>query len=48
VALPPPPLQHWLRVPQADAGLQARLLALRTPALAGVPGAGFIACVKPP
>jgi hypothetical protein len=48
VALPAPPLQHWLRVPQADAELQARLLALRSPALAGVPGAGFIACAKPP
>jgi hypothetical protein len=48
VALPPPPLQHWLRVPQADADLQARLLALKAPALAGVPGAGFIACVKAP
>ncbi|EGJ09193.1 MULTISPECIES: hypothetical protein [Rubrivivax] len=25
VALPPPPPQHWLRVPRADATLQARL-----------------------
>jgi hypothetical protein len=48
VALPPPPLQHWLRVPQADAELQARLAALKVPALAGVPGAGFIACAKAP
>jgi hypothetical protein len=48
VALPPPPPQHWLRAPQADAELQTRLLALRAPALAGVPGAGFIACGKSP
>jgi hypothetical protein len=48
VALPPAPVQHWLRVRQADAELQARLLALRTPALAGVPGGGFIACAKAP
>jgi hypothetical protein len=49
VPLPAPPLQHWLRVPQADAELQARLAALNTsPALASVPGAGFIACVKAP
>jgi hypothetical protein len=48
VALPPAPPQHWLRAAQADAELQARLLALKTPALAGVPGAGFIACAKAP
>jgi hypothetical protein len=48
VALPPAPVQHWLRVRQADADLQARLLALRSPALAGVPGGGFIACAKAP
>ena len=48
VALSGAPVQHWLRVRQADADLQARLLALRTPVLAGVPGAGFIACAKPP
>jgi hypothetical protein len=48
VALPGAPVQHWLRVRQPDADLQARLLALRTPALAGVPGAGFIACANRP
>jgi hypothetical protein len=48
VALPPPPPQHWLRAAQADADLQARLLALKSPALAGVAGAGFIACAKTP
>jgi hypothetical protein len=48
VALPAPPPQYWLRAPQADAELQARLLALKSPALAGVAGAGFIACVKAP
>lgn len=31
VALPPPPLQHWLRVPQADASLQQTLAALTAP-----------------
>jgi hypothetical protein len=36
VALPPPPLQHWLRVARADARLQERLLALKPPAF-GVP-----------
>jgi len=29
VALPPPPLQHWLRVAEADSALQARLVALQ-------------------
>jgi hypothetical protein len=48
VALPPAAPRHWLRVRQADADQQARLLALKTPALAGVPGAGFIACANPP
>jgi len=33
VALPPPPLQHWLRAPQADPDLQARLLAINGPTL---------------
>ena len=33
VALPPPPLQHWLRAGQADADLQARLIALNGPSL---------------
>jgi hypothetical protein len=28
VAVPAPPLQHWLRAPRADADLQARLFAL--------------------
>jgi hypothetical protein len=28
VAVPPPPLQHWLRAPEADGDLQARLFAL--------------------
>jgi hypothetical protein len=36
VVLPPPPLQHWLRVQRADMRLQDRLLSLRPPAL-GVP-----------
>jgi hypothetical protein len=48
VPLPATPVEHWLRVPQADADVQARLAALKLPALAGVPGAGFIACAKPP
>lgn len=33
VALPPPPLQHWLRVQQADAAMQATLAGLGTPPL---------------
>ena len=33
VALPPPPLQHWLRAPQADPDLQARLHALNSQTL---------------
>jgi hypothetical protein len=32
LALPPPPLQHWLRVARADARLQERLLDLQPPA----------------
>lgn len=32
VSVPPPPLQHWLRVARADARLQERLLALQPPA----------------
>ena len=31
VALPPPPLQHFLRVPRAEAETQARLAALELP-----------------
>jgi hypothetical protein len=34
VALPPPPLQHWLRAPQADAAAQEKLAALGSPAFA--------------
>jgi hypothetical protein len=34
VALPPPPLQHWLRAPQADAATQEKLGALGSPAFA--------------
>lgn len=31
VALPPPPLQHWLRVPRAEAETQTRLAAAELP-----------------
>jgi len=44
VALPPPPLQHWLRAARADAELQARLSAIRPPAIA----APFAPCAKSP
>jgi len=40
VAVPPPPLQHWLRAPEADADLQARLAAL-SPG-----GSGFRPCAR--
>jgi hypothetical protein len=44
VSLPAPPPQYWLRVPRADADVQARLLALGTVA----PSGGFKACVEKP
>jgi hypothetical protein len=40
VAVPPPPLQHWLRAPEANADLQARLAALAPG------GSGFRPCVR--
>jgi hypothetical protein len=40
VSLPAPPLRYWLRVPRADADVQARLLALGTVSPAG----GFKPC----
>jgi hypothetical protein len=40
VAVPPPPLQHWLRAGEANADLQARLAAL-SPG-----GSGFRPCVQ--
>lgn len=43
VALPPPPLQHWLRLPHADAETRTKLLALKPPEFA----ATFAACAKP-
>ena len=48
VALPPPPLQHWLRLAETDLDTQARLAALKSPVLAAAPGGGFIACAKAP
>lgn len=44
VALPAPPLQHWLRADRADPDLQARLRALKPAAL----GVGFGPCAKAP
>jgi hypothetical protein len=38
VALPPPPLQHWLRAPRADAELQAKLGAIKPPLIAAAFG----------
>lgn len=42
VSVPPPPQQHWLRVPRADARLQERLQALQPPAFS----APFSPCPK--
>jgi len=44
VALPPPPLQHWLRAARADADLQARLAAIGPPTIT----AAFVPCAKSP
>lgn len=41
VALPPPPLQHWLRIARADATLQARLGETALPG-----GARFHRCAR--
>ncbi len=42
VALPAPPVQHWLRMPRATADLQARLSGLKPPMIS----AAFVRCPR--